>query len=260
MAIPVIQTSTSVLEFDQYEYWEFRPVAIGPATSWSIDPAAPTGMEFDASLGMISGSGLRQGIYQIALRALNADGESLPLVLTVGIRSAPERRRTWAVDVDIDIVSRRAVVSGSTTAGGTVTVDNVARTYAHGVKYRDDLLYHVRFFKGATRLDLDLAELAWSLKASAEEPVLAAGNTWRKIGSGADAVYALHVALDDQQLVAAVQDADQAGPEAFFVGMGEFEWLQNNNDFDAVGPEVVRGSSHGMPVLVFGDQNQIPAP
>jgi len=254
MAAPTIITTTSVLEFDQFEFWQFQPVALGANVSWSIEPIAPPGMEFDSTFGTLSGAASRQGIYQLVLRASNTDGSSPPLVLTVGIRSAPERRRTWAIDVNIDIVSRRAFVTGANAGGGTG-----ADAYQHAIKYRDNLLYHVRFLKGTTRLDLGIEQLAWSLKRTAEGRVLAAGQTWQQIGFGGDATYGLHIDLNDPRLGSELRslDIDENAAQASFVALGEFEWLQENTEFDAVGPETVRGSSQGMPVLVVADQNQI---
>lgn len=257
MAAPTIITTTSVLEFDQFEFWQFQPVALGTNVSWTIDPIAPPGMEFDATFGTISGAATRQGIYQVVLRAINQDGSSPPLILTIGIRNAPERRRTWAIDVNIDVVSRRASVVDTQAGGGTG-----AGAYQHAIKYRDNLLYHVRFFKGvatATQLDLGLTKLAWSLKRNAEGRVLAAGETWRQIGFGSDATYALHVDLSDARLGSELRSLEigENDAQAGFVGLGEFEWLQQNVEYDAVGPQVVRGSSQGMPVLVVADQNQI---
>ncbi len=257
MAAPTIITTTSVLEFDQFEFWQFQPVALGTNVAWTIDPIAPPGMEFDATFGTLSGAASRQGIYQVVLRAINEDGPSDPLILTIGIRSAPERRRTWAIDVDINIVSRRATVSDPQAGGGTGP-----SVYQHAVKYRDNLLYHVRFWKGgSTRLDLGLTKLAWSLKRTAEGRVLAAGETWQQIGFGGDATYALHIDLNDQRLGSELRSLDVGENDAqvTFLGLGEFEWLQQNIEYDAVGPEIVRGSSQGMPVLVVADQNQISA-
>lgn len=254
MPAPTIVTTTSVLEFDQYEYWQFQPVALGTGVTWSIDPIAPPGMEFDTAFGTISGAATRQGIYQVVLRATNQDGTGAPLILTIGIRSAPQRRRSWAIDVTVDIVSRRAEVSNANAGGGSA--DNL---YQHAVKYRDNLLYHVRFQKGDTVLDLGLTKLAWSLKHTAEGQVLAQGQTWRQIGFGSEATYALHVDLNDPRLGSELRslDIEEGDAQSGFIGLGEFEWLQQNTEFDAVGPQVVRGSSQGMPVLVMADQNQI---
>lgn len=255
MAAPTIITTTSVLEFEQYEYWQYQPVALGTNVSWTIDPIAPPGMEFDGTFGTLFGTVTRQGVYQVVLRAENESGTSDPLILTIGIRSAPERRRTWAVDIDIDVVTRRAVIAGSPQAGGGTG----ATAYQQAIKFRDNLLYHVRFFKGLTRLDLGITKLAWSLKRTAEGRVLASGETWQKIGFGVDATYALHINLNDPRLGSELRSIEvgENDAQASFVGLGEFEWLQTNVDFDAVGPETVRGSSQGMAVLVVADQNQI---
>jgi hypothetical protein len=258
MSAPTIITTTSVLEFEQYEYWQYQPVALGTNVRWTIDPIAPPGVEFDGTFGTLFGAVTRQGVYQVVLRAENDFGASEQLILTIGIRSAPQRRRTWAVDVDIDVVTRRAVIAGSPQAGGGTG----ATTYQQAIKYRDNLLYHVRFFKGPTRLDLGITKLAWSLKRTAEGRVLTSGETWRKIGFGVDATYALHIDLSDPRLGSELRSIEvgENDAQASFVGLGEFEWLQTNDDYDAVGPANVRGSSQGMLVLVVADQNQITPP
>jgi hypothetical protein len=140
-----------------------------------------------------------------------------------------------------------------------IGLGTMKHAYQHAIKYRDNLLYHVRFLKGTTRLDLGIEQLAWSLKRTAEGRVLAAGQTWQQIGFGGDATYGLHIDLNDPRLGSELRslDIDENAAQASFVALGEFEWLQENTEFDAVGPETVRGSSQGMPVLVVADQNQI---
>lgn len=247
MPAPVINPTTSILDYLQHQYWTFRPFASNAPTSWSIDPMAPEGMGFDPATGAITGACTVAGVYVFALRAHNADGASDPMVLTVGIESAAANPRSLAVEVDIDIVTRIARVAG---------VDNTA-PYQHAVKANDDLIYHVRFFKGSTRMEVPMNQLAWSLKSAPDGDVLAVSGQWEQVGYGTDATYAVHCSLTDPGLISELEDiaATSTNPAQQFVGLGEFEWLQTNPS-PAIGPDPLRGSSQAMRILVVNDHRQ----
>jgi len=238
MPAPVINQTTSVLDYQQHQPWSYQPFATNSPTGWSIDPIAPPGMAFDSVNGTLSGTCTVAGIYVFAIRASNADGSSDPLVLTVGIEAAARNQRSLAVEVDIDIVTR-AVTAGSN----------------HTVKFNDDLIYHVRFLNGGQRVEMPLLHLAWSLKRTPDGDVLAVSDEWQQVGFGADATYAVHVLLNNPSLLSELEDTEAR----LFAGTGEFEWLQSNPP-PAIGPDVLRGSSQAMPVTVVADHRQAELP
>lgn len=251
MPAPVINTTTSILDYLQHQVWSYQPFATNKPTSWSIDPIAPPGMAFDPATGTISGACSVAGVYVFAITATNALGDSSPLVVTVGIEAAPQDPRSLAVEVNVDLVSRVAVVAGL----------SAAAAYQHAVKNRDDLIYHVRFFKGATRVDPPLTKVSWSLKRNPDGDVLAASGAWLKVGFGSEAAWAVHGSLTQAALLSELLDIEETEktPAQQFVGTIEFEWLQANGATGAIGPDPLRGSSQPMNVLVVNDQQQTPA-
>ena len=240
MPAPVINPTTSVLDYRQHEYWTFRPFATGEPDNWSIDPMAPPGMVFDTATGSITGACLVAGIYVFAVRASKTVGDAIaisdPLVLTVGIEASASDPRSLAVDVRIDLLFREVTLWGS-----------VATQIP--VKRGDDLIFNVRFVKGGVVTGIPLEKLSWSLKKTPDGDVLAASDEWKQLTFGAEATYAIHAKLDS----AALSDELEASENQQFLGYGEFEWLQTNPDPN-IGPDPLRGSSQSHRVLAVKDQ------
>src|SRR5207302_11350065 len=84
MAAPVINTTTSVLGYKQYEEWEYQPWASNTPTSWSSS-TLPPGLAINGSTGLISGAATLAGVFIVGIIATNADGDSAPVNLTIGI-------------------------------------------------------------------------------------------------------------------------------------------------------------------------------
>ncbi len=250
MPAPVIEPTSSILDFEQHQPWSFQPFATNAPTSWSIDPIAPAGMSFDPVRGTLAGACTSAGVYVFGLRAINGDGTSAPLVLTVGIEPATASSpRNSAVEVDIDLITRQAKVVG---AAGTAN-------YLHAVKFRDDLIYHVRFKKGDVVMANEITELAFAFKTEPQGRVLASSDEWEQVVFGSSPVYAVHSLLSASALRNALREADKVDdmpPESLVVTC-EFEWLQANAA--GVGPNPLRGSSQGMPVLAVNDFAQLDA-
>lgn len=258
--IPVINPTTSIPDYEQHESWTYQPFATGKPTLWRVEEMAPPGMAFNPVTGALSGACHTAGIYVLALYAGNEDGESEPLVLTVGIYASPQDPRSLHVDVDIDLVFRTVTVAGV----------SAAADYQHAVKAGDDLIYTVRFFKAARRVDPAILKLAWTLKTDPDETTLAASDAWAKTGYGDNAAWSVHGKLDDAILRGELSDTDVATtttavklnppPLQQFLAHVEFEWLQSNNGPGAVGPDPLRGSSQPMRVLLVNDQAEITPP
>ena len=237
MPAPVINPTTSILDYRQHEYWTFRPFATGEPDSWSIDPMAPPGMVFDPATGSITGACLVAGIYVFAVRAVETVGDAIevsdPLVLTVGIEASASDPRSLAIDVIVDVLYR----------------DVISSPPQIPVKRGDDLIFNVSFHKSRTPTSIPLEKLSWSLKKTPDGDVLAASDEWKQLTFGATATYALHAKLDS----AALADELEASENQQFLGYGEFEWLQTNPDPN-IGPNPLRGSSQAHRVLAVKDQ------
>ncbi len=239
MAAPVINPTTSILDFRQHEYWTYRPYATNDPDQWSIDPMAPPGMVFDPNTGSITGACPVPGIYVFAVRAIQTVGDAIaisdPLVLTVGIEASASDPSSLALDMRIDLDFRNVVLPGNSSQ--------------QPVKRGDDVIYNVTFLKGGAATRVPLEKLAWSLKKSPDGDVLAASDEWKQITFGTVTTYAVHVRLDGAALAAELEDSENQQ----FLGYGEFEWLQTNPDPN-IGPDPLRGSSQAMRVLVVKDQ------
>lgn len=251
MPVPIVSSTTSVLDYEQHQAWSFQPFATNSPTSWSLDEAPPPGITFSTQTGALSGACSVAGIYVLGIRAHNAEGASTPLEVTVGIEAAPSDQRSLAVEVDIDIVTRGASVPGTTTDAA----------YQHAVKNNDDLIYHIRFIKAGQRINPPITKLAWSCKRDPDGDVLCVGETWQQVGFGQDATYAIHVRLDNPALLSELEGivagTNPPTPAQQFIGLGEFEWFQNNS---GVGPSTLRGSSQPMKVLFVADHRQATPP
>src|SRR5438067_1482468 len=163
MAIPVINTTTSILAYKQWETWEYQPYATNTPTNWSSG-LLPTGMTLTAATGKISGAAQKPGIYLVPLTATNASGNSDPLVLTIGIEPAavaPDAKLDVTVDVDtgeVKLVSYSAQTQQSQSANTTTPAPLLS------VKEDDDLLMRIFFLKGGGVIDLNLTSLKFAVK------------------------------------------------------------------------------------------------
>jgi hypothetical protein len=241
MPAPVIDPTTSILDYLQHQYWTFRPFAANTPTSWTIDPMAPDGMTFDPTTGAISGAATVAGVYVFAIRAHNADGASAPLVIAAGIEAAASDPRSLAVDMRIDLTTRSVELATGVMGG----------EFLHAVKRRDDLIYNVSFTKNGVVAAVPLDKLSWSLKRTPDGEVLAASDDWKQLTAGQSPTYAVHANLGGSGLAGELEDTD----ERKFIGYAEFEWLQTN-PAPGIGPNPLRGSSQSFRVLVVDDHMQ----
>jgi hypothetical protein len=112
MAIPIIDTTTSVLGFRQGEAWYYQPATTNtPApTSWTWS-GLPPGTTADAGSGAIHGPATSSGVYLAKLVATNASGDSAPVIIPIGIFE-----RSWmddgAVPINIDLRTGRVYPHG----------------------------------------------------------------------------------------------------------------------------------------------------
>lgn len=102
MAIPVIYPTISVLCFRQGQYFEFQPAATNSPTSWAA-VGLPDDMTINAETGLIAGTSMGIGVYDVTLTATNGDGISaeffFPIVL---LESGGVLDEAIELDVDLD--------------------------------------------------------------------------------------------------------------------------------------------------------------
>lgn len=236
MAIPVINTTTSVLGYKQWQYFEFQPFAVtdSPITAWAC-PNLPEGLELDTTTGKISGAAEVAGVFTVGLTATNSTGVSAPLALTLGIEAAPAALSSSGYEIDIDVVTRIAKLVG----GADLKIF---------AALEDDILLWLRFRKGEAYLDLDITALKLALREIDGGPSLIIGDTMIKKGTGSGAVYGLYAKADSNALKAVISDYEEDS-NTQFDGQTEIEWTQANPD-TPFGPASLVMSTRRFPIQI----------
>lgn len=254
MAIPVINPTTSILAYKQWEAWEYQPYATNTPTGWTSGPRPP-GMTLNAATGKISGAAQSAGIYLVELLASNASGSSAPLVLTIGIEPAavaPDAKLDVTIDVDtgeVKLVSYGAQQSQQQQQQQSSNAITPAPLLS--VKEDDDLLMRVFFLKGGGVIDLNLTALKFAIKELEPESVLDLSTpAFAKLGSGANACFLLHVRFDGDLLAGSLSNYEE-DQGTFFSALAEIERIETNPE--TVGPVELRRSSQTFRVRIERD-------
>lgn len=213
MAAPVINTTTSVLGYKQWETWNFQPVGTPPATYWNVS-GLPAGMDFNAVSGLISGAAEVPGVYDIGLIAGNDDGISAQIVITIGIEATGIAVPSDEVDLWINLQTREV-----SNAYPPKRDDNPL----YSLKQNDDVFFRLRFHKNGVVADLDLDSLFFAIKELDSESILMSSSTWEKIGTGENTSYRLRATLTDAKIDSALSNYEEdTGTK--FTALSEFEW------------------------------------
>src|SRR6266436_4206211 len=134
MAIPVIDITQSVPDYDQWQAWGFQPYATNDPVNWQAR-GLPPGVSIDTLTGLVSGASTLPGVYQFELRATNADGTSDPVTYVVGIRPAAPSPPSAAIDTLVDLDSRAVTFLGADAKAGLM------------LKRGDDIIFQIRFVR-----------------------------------------------------------------------------------------------------------------
>jgi hypothetical protein len=217
MAVPVITTTTSILEFRAFETWTYQPYATNSPTSWNAS-GLPTGMSFDLATGEITGAATTPGVYEIGIVATNGTGTSTPLVITCGITSGSSSTPANEIDVTIDLQTQ--LVSFGDSSGTDAPIASF--------KSGDVVYFRMRFIKGGVVADLDLTDLYFTVKGDdTESTILASSDTWIQDGTGENSSYLMTVNFNEASLTSFLGDnEDPAGTH--FDAICEFEWVGNH--------------------------------
>jgi len=144
-----------------------------------------------------------------------------PAVFTMGIEASAEEQGS-SIEAWIDLSTREINFdnqdASATASGGT----GPAITAKRG----DDVVFLLRFVKGGSVVDLDLASLKFGLKEVEPDNLLIASDAWTKTGELDTARYKVHVHFASDALTSALSNYE-ADLGTFFTGLGEFEWVEN---------------------------------
>lgn len=243
MSAPVINTTTSVLGYKQWQAWEYQPYATNSPTSWAC-PNLPAGLTINTSTGLISGAASVAGVFVCGLTATNGDGTSAPLALTIGIEESAALLTNSGYQVEIDVVTRAITVVGGP---GLFARDN------------DSLLIWAIFKKNGVALDLDMQSMEIAIKEFAPDNRIVLGSDWKKYGSGTGAYYGLHAAISGTAIRAALSGYEKDSG-IIFDGIGEIGWVEANPDFEDTppfGPENFQFSTRDFPITLGADSGTV---
>lgn len=127
---PRVWARQTVFALQVGQDFTYQLLASGFPDRWIINSILPTGIVFDSQKGILSGSGLLPGVWELQFFAKNEFGESDPLFLTFAIfqfggasyysKNAKINPSTWAVSFE-DPVTGVPVASSGVRHGDLVT-------------------------------------------------------------------------------------------------------------------------------------------
>jgi len=178
MAIPVISSSSSVLDFPLNDTWVFSPRASNSPTSWTWTNLPP-GIVANPATGAIGGRVSVQGIWISTVKATNSSGDSLVLELPISIYAG-----TWSNPTSIE-------VRINATTGALLEPTSLA------VKTDTDLLLDVAFYDASSNLlALNLGALKLVARIPGGDEVLfETDGRWTQIGKVSERHYEIKLSV-----------------------------------------------------------------
>jgi len=203
MAVPAINTTTSVLGFLANQYALYQPDTVdGQTGTWSIDNL-PVGLTISATTGLISGVPTIAGIYIGVLKIVNSNGTGI-LPITFGIADCGYVNDA-GIEVNVDLVS------------GAVTFPTSLDGFLH-VKEGDTIPFLLGMTKNGVVLDVPLTSVTIGIKEFETDGLIALSNISAilQVGTYDQTRYrmyfsltkssALSAALSDYEALAALGD------------------------------------------------------
>jgi hypothetical protein len=252
MAVPVINTTQSILSYRQWQANVFQATATNSPNLWRISPAPPVGMSFDSATGRVSGKPSLMGIYNFTLGAQNADGWSAPAAFTIGVYYSEGDFTSIRLNADIDVATRAVVV----TPANTETPLQGQATPLLSLKNNDDLLLKVVFKKDTSPLDLQLTSLYFGVKDVDTSALILKSqiSDWEKVvaqdGATVTSYYLIYMKIGSDMLTSVLSDAE-ADTGTFIDAYGEIEWIMDSAN--EVGPASLRNSTDTFRVRITRD-------
>lgn len=218
MALPVIDTTTSVLGFRQGEAFIYQPAATNTPTSWTWT-GLPPGVSANGTTGRLTGPATAAGVFLATVTAANGTGTTTPIVVTIGIfgRSYQD---DGSVPVNVDLRTGRAYPP---TIQGWQPGEPVI-----WAKNGDVFLIDVGFTAdgGAALAMVDPASVRISIKETDSQSALALSDgAFETIGDWDATRYRIVCTLTPAAVLRALRNYEtEAG--TFFDALCEIEWTQ----------------------------------
>ena len=258
--IPVINTTTSVLGYNQFEAFQYQPYATGNPTSWAC-PNLPPGLSINTDTGLISGAATTAGVFVCGITATNADGTSDPLVLTIGIDAASAVLTNSGYQLQIDVTTREVTVVVSASAASSsppasvtpLPADLPAGTAQLFARKNDHLLLWISFIKNGVTIDLNLADLKLSLKELDSGSPFALASTFYKFGSGIGTYFGLFADLSAATDLSGILSDYYLDSGTVFNALAEIAWQEENGETGVFGPASWNFSTRTFLVAVEDD-------
>ena len=250
MAIPVINLTTSVLGYGQWEQWSYQPWATGltGSNTWSSS-TLPAGMTLDPTSGLISGAATVAGVYNVGITVSNSNGVSVPVMLTIGIEA-----KAYSSHSGVDLFVNAATGEVTTSLiKNEVKTDALAPVFA--AKEGENRLAYIHFHKDGTILDLGtLTKLEFAMKEFDPDATVVVSQdvpgevTFLKTGSGTETVYILHINFDGDALANSLTNYE-ADEGTTYDGIAEIAWDEPNAT-SGVGPATLHRKSRTFTTTV----------
>jgi hypothetical protein len=220
MAKPVILLDVSIMDYYQWEAWEFTPAATNTPTSWSVE-GLPSGMTYNGTTGRINGASRTPGIFTVKLIASNVDGDSDPAFFVVEVRRSAVLPPSSALDLVVNL-------------GPTLqfTAPGADPKFGALLKHGTKRVLRIRFECGGRGADMDLSALSFGFKGDEQRPVpVISGSSFRKEGTGANSFFYLFVNVNSNALEWDGPDEGATDPALMserVIGLGQISWTETN--------------------------------
>jgi hypothetical protein len=241
MAIPIIDSTTSIQGHRQGEAWYYQPATTNtPATTSWTWTGLPPGVTADAASGPIFGPATAPGVFLARLTATNASGTSDPVIIPIAIFG-----RTWgedgAIPINIDVRTGLVWPHG-------FSAWKEGDPVAFG-KSGDWLLLDVGFTSdgGNSLIMLGPVQLTFGVKQYEPEGLIAiSGGEFSTIGEWDATRYRIlcHLDRSNTALMAALSD-NEADADTQFDARCELTWTQQIADGSG-GTQVITRSTRSF--------------
>jgi hypothetical protein len=214
MATPTISATQTVLAWAVGQEFSFQLIASNSPTAWRVEIGTflPNGVLFDTTSGRIYGTGTISGVWDVRFIASNADGDSEPILFTIGFFDMPQKR-------DVSKVATIHMGTWAVTLPDGFAAETPLAAAVGGVRYGDIVTFQLRFIElsGGAEVSPKLLGAKFSIKGLDTDPVFFVTEDWDYKttvvfdGSRYTRRYFVNVSFIDAALLAFLGDYEAEG-------------------------------------------------